>query len=102
AGGSHLFARANLAEAVHKSPIRVSPPERFHRMTGTVRLAWSGQWAGQGISSTATHTVAHTVIPSLCIVCTVRLEEDLPITLGVSRLTALSPSVRQGTLTTLA
>src|SRR4051794_4300632 len=55
-----------------------------------------------GISSTATHTVAHTVIPRLCIVCTVRLEEDLPITLGVSRLTALSPSVRQGTLTTLA
>ena len=30
------------------------------------------------------------------------LEEDLPITLGVSRLTTLSPSVRQGTLTTLA
>ena len=77
------------------SPIRGGSSERFHQLSGMVRPLG-------GISSTATHTVAHTVIPSLCIVCSVRLEEDLPITLGVSRLTALSPSVRQGTLTTLA
>src|SRR5687768_1184246 len=80
AGNGHPSARPNLSWRARKSPIRGGSPERFLHLT-------------------AVRAVAHTVVPRLCIVCTVRLEEDLPITLGVSRLTALSPSVRQGTLT---
>src|SRR5690242_17619470 len=111
AGGGHLFARVNLTTPVRITRIRRSSSERFPQQTAD------------------THTVAHTFIPRLCIIvrawalitmaqtppsvlttCFRRPYEgesaaqgaDLPNTFGVSRLSALSPGVRQGTLTTSA